>query len=55
MDSNKPVQEGRGVTAPIAVGLLFLFGLAALKVISRNGGSIDLSTTRLQVIVNPPL
>jgi hypothetical protein len=52
VNSDKPVQEGRDLTVPICAGLLFVFGLATLAVISVTGGSIAVSTTGLNVTVN---
>ena len=50
--SNTPVQEGGDLTVPIAVALLFVFGLATLAVITTNGGSIAFSMAELTATVN---
>jgi hypothetical protein len=52
--SNTPVQEGGDLTVPIAIALLFVFGLATLVVIQANGGSIAVSMEGLTATVNAP-
>lgn len=56
---NTPVQEEGDRTvpswaAPVAVTALCVFGIATLRVISVNGGSISVSGTALVVTVNAP-
>jgi hypothetical protein len=50
--SNTPVQEGGDLTVPIAIALLFVFGLATLVVIKANGGLIAVSMEGLTATVN---
>ena len=48
-------REANGASDEMLIAALLLFGLAALVVLSTNGGSIAVSKTGMTVIVNTPV